>query len=157
MSSRSRTSHRSTTYAFASLAASGLAVMDHRVAFQLRGDLWSDIQGCFFDFEKEQSVSSAKRVFATFPSFGDVLVYARSLDNLEKRLQWIVGEAPTAIADWQPEVPAVSPQLASKREANRKEIERLGELRKLAAQELLGHDCQHDRNVLAARRELGMP
>ena len=150
-------SSRSTAYAFQSIAASGLAVMNHRIAFQLRGDLWSDIQGCLFDFEKEQNIDGAKRIVATFPSYGEVQVYARSLDNLEKRLMWIVGEAPTAIVAWQPDVPAVSPQQAAKREANRKEIERLEEVRKVATQELLGHDCQHDRNVLAARRELGMP
>ena len=150
-------SSRSTAYAFQSIAASGLAVMNHRIAFQLRGDLWSDIQGCLFDFEKEQNIDGAKRIVATFPSYGEVQVYARSLDNLEKRLMWIVGEAPTAIVAWQPDVPAVSPQQAAKREANRKEIERLEGLRKVATQELLGHDCQHDRDVLAARRELGMP
>ncbi len=53
-------SSRSTAYAFQSIAASGLAVMNHRIAFQLRGDLWSDIQGCLFDFEKEQNIDGAK-------------------------------------------------------------------------------------------------
>lgn len=147
---------RSTTYAFQSIAASGLAVMSHRIAFQLRGDLWSDIQGCLFDFEREQKVDGARRIVATFPSYGEVLVYARSLADIEKRLEWIVGEAPTAIVDWRPDVPAVSPQLAAKREHNRKEVERLEGLRKIATQDLLGHDCQHDRDVLAARQELGM-
>lgn len=147
---------RSTTYAFQSIAASGLAVMSHRIAFQLRGDLWSDIQGCLFDFEREQKVDGARRIVATFPSYGEVLVYARSLADIEKRLEWIVGEAPTAILDWRPDVPAVSPQLAAKREHNRKEVERLEGLRKIATQDLLGHDCQHDRDVLAARQELGM-
>lgn len=149
-------SSRSTTYAFQSIAASGLAVMSHRIAFELRGDLWSDIQGCLFDFEKEQNIYGAQRVFATFPSFGGVLVYARSLDNLEKRLQWIVGEAPTAIADWQPEVPAVTPQQAAKRDANLKEIERLEGLRKLAAEVPPSHDCHQRREILEARRQLGM-
>lgn len=148
---------RSTAYAFQSIAASGLAVMSHRIAFQLRGDLWSDIQGCLFDFQKDQKVDGARRIVATFPSYGDVQVYARSLDNIEKRLQWIVGEAPTAIAEWKPEVPAVSPQMAAKREHNRKEIERLEGLRKIATQDLLGYNGPHDRDVLAARRELGIP
>lgn len=148
---------RSTAYAFQSIAASGLAVMSHRIAFQLRGDLWSDIQGCLFDFQREQKVDGARRIVATFPSYGEVLVYARSLDNIEKRLKLIVGEVPTAIADWQPEVPAVSPKMAVKREANRKEVERLEGLRKIAMQDLLGHECQHDRDVLSARRKLGLP
>lgn len=147
---------RSTTYAFESIAASGIAVMSHRIAFQLRGDLWSDIQGCFFDFRVEQRIVGAQRLVATFPTYGDVQVYARSLDNLEKRLQWIVGEAPTAIVGWQPDVPAVAPQQIARREANKMEIERLDGLRKIATQDLLGHECQHDRDVLAARRELGV-
>lgn len=150
-------SDRSTAYAFQSLAASGLAVMSHRIAFQLRGDLWRDIQACLFDFQREQKIDGARRVVATFPTYGDVQVYARSLDNIEKRLQWIVGEAPTAIADWQPEVPAVSPQLAAKRAANKKEIERLDGLRKLAAEDPPSHDCSRRREILEARRELGMP
>lgn len=147
---------QSTTYAFQSIAASGIAVMSHRIAFQLRGDLWSDVQGCLFDFEKEQKIEGAKRVMATFPSFGDVQVYARSLDSIEKRLHWIVGEAPTAIVDWQPEVPAVSPRMAAKREANRKEVERLDALRKLATEAPPSHDCSRRREILEARRELGM-
>lgn len=148
---------RSTWYCHQSIAGSGIAIMDAQIAFELRPDLWASPQDCRMTFRKEQNVYGARRVVATFPSYGDVLVYVRSLDNLENRLQWIVGEAPTAIVDWHPEVPAVSPQQAAKREANRKEIERLDALRKVATQELLDHDCQHDRDVLAARRELGMP
>jgi hypothetical protein len=147
---------RSTTYAFQSIAASGLAVMSHRIAFQLRGDLWSDIQGCLFDFKREQKVDGARRIVATFPSYGEVLVYARSLADIEKRLEWIVGEAPKAIVEWKPEVPAVSPQLAAKREANRKEVERLEGLRKLATEDPPSHDCSRRREILEARRELGM-
>ena len=147
---------RSSTYAFQSIAASGLAVMSHRIAFQLRGDLWSDIQGCLFDFRVEQKIDGVRRKVATFPSYGEVLVYARSLDSLAQRLQWIVGEEATAIADWQPDVPAVSPQLAAKREHNRKEIERMEGLRKLAAEDPPSHDCSRRREILEARRELGM-
>lgn len=148
---------RSTWYTHQCIAASGLAVMDSRIAWQLRPDLWSGDQDCAFTFRKQQNVDGAKRIVATLPSYGEVQVYARSLDNLEKRLEWIVGEAPTAVVDWQPEAPAVSPQLAAKREANRKEVERLEELRKLAAEVPPSHDCNRRRDILEARRELGMP
>lgn len=148
---------RSTWYVHQCIAGAGVAVMDGRIAFQLRPDLWASDQDCLMTFRKQQSVEGARRLVATFPTYGDVHVYARSFDMLEQRLLWIVGEAPTEIVEWQPDVPAISPQLAAKREANRKEIERLEELRKLATQELLGHDCQHDRDVTAARKELGMP
>lgn len=54
-------------------------------------------------------------------------------------------------------MPAVSPQQAAKREANRKEIsERLEALRKVAISSLPSHDCQERRDILAARKELGM-
>lgn len=148
---------RSTWYTHQCIAASGLAVMNSRIAWQLRPDLWSGAQDCAFTFRKQQNVDSVHRVVATFPIYGEVLVLARSLDNLEKRLEWIVGEAPTAIADWQPEVPAVSAKLAAKREANRKEVERLEELRKLATQVPPSHDCHARREILEARRELGLP
>lgn len=147
---------RSTWYAHQCIAAAGLVVMDSRIAWQLRPDLWSGSQDCGITFRKQQSVEGAQRIVATFPSYGEVLVYARSLDNLEKRLQWIVGEAPTAIAEWKPEVPAMSPQMAAKREHNRKEIERLNELRKLATEVPPSHDCSRRREILAARQELGM-
>ena len=148
--------NRSTWYAHQCLAASGLAVMDSRIAWQLRPDLWSGAQDCGITFRKQQTVEGAQRLVATFPRYGDVQIYARSLDNLAKRLQWIVGEAPTEICEWAPEVPAVSPQQAAKREANRKEIERLEALRKVAISNLPSHDCQERRDILAARKELGM-
>lgn len=147
---------RSTWYTHQCIAASGLAVMDSRIAWQLRPDLWSGAQDCAFTFRKQQNVDGAKRIVATFPSYGEVQVYARSLDNLGKRLEWIVGEAPTAVVDWKPEAPAVSPQLAAKREHNRKEVERLEDLRKLATEEPPSHDCSRRREILAARLELGM-
>lgn len=148
---------RTTWYLQQCLAGSGLAVMDHRIAWELRPDLWSGAQDCAFTFRRDQKPDGVQRLTVTFEGLGPVLVFARSLDNLEKRLEWIVGEAPTAIADWQPEVPAVSAKLAAKREANRKEIERLGELRKLATQVPPSHDCHARREIIEARRELGMP
>lgn len=148
---------RSTRYMHQCLAASGIAVMDPRVAWELRPDLWAGAQDCGITFRKQQNADCVRRVVATFPIYGEVLVMARSLDNLGKRLEWIVGEAPTSIADWHPDVPAVSPQLAAKREFNRKEVERLEALRKVATQVPPSHDCHARRDILEARRELGMP
>ena len=148
--------NRSTWYAHQCLAASGIAVMDSRIAWQLRPDLWSGAQDCGITFRKQQTVEGAQRLVATFPRYGDVQVYARSRRDLVQRLEYIVGEAPTEIREWTPEVPAVSPQQAAKREANRKEIERLEALRKVAISNLPSHDCQERRDILAARKELGM-
>ena len=148
--------NRSTWYAHQCLAASGIAVMDSRIAWQLRPDLWSGAQDCGITFRKQQNVEGAQRLVATFPMYGDVQVYARSRRDLVQRLEYIVGEAPTEIREWAPEVPVVSPQQAAKREANRKEIERLEALRKVAISNLPSHDCQERRDILAARKELGM-
>lgn len=147
---------RSTWYAHQCLAASGLAVMNWQIAWELRTDLWASAQDCRLTFSPAQNIEGARRLVATFPTYGEVQVYARSLDSLEQRVGWIVGEAPTAIVDWQPEVPAVSQKVAAKREANRKEIERLDGLRGLAAEDLPSHECQARRDILAARHELGM-
>lgn len=147
---------RSTWYTHQSLAASGIVVMNARIAWQLRPDLWASAQDCYLSFRRQQDADRVHRVVSTFPTYGEVLVMARSLDSLDKRLEWIVGEAPTSIADWHPEVPAVSPQLAAKREFNRKEVERLEALRKLATLEPPSHDCHRRREILEARRELGM-
>ncbi len=148
---------RSTRYMHQCLAASGIAVMDSRIAWQLRPDLWASAQDCGLSFRRQQNADRVHRVVATFPTYGEVLVMARSLDSLEKRLEWIVGEAPTSMDDWHPEVPAVSPQLAARQAFNKKEIERLEVLRKVAIQELPSHDCHRCREILEARRETGMP
>ena len=147
---------RSTWYAHQCIAASGLAVMEPRIAFQLRTDLWSGLQDCAITFRLQQRLEGTKRLVVTFPTWGRVEVYARSLNNLEQRLEWIVGERPTEIAEWQPERPEVTPEQAARREANRKEIERLAELRNIATQEPPSHDCHRRREILEARQKLGM-
>ena len=147
---------RSTRYMHQCLAASGIAVMNSRIAWQLRPDLWAGAQDCAFTFRKQQNADCVHRAVATFPTYGEVLVMARSLDSLEKRLEWIVGEAPTSITDFHPEVPAVSPQLAARQAFNKKEIERLEALRKLATEEPPSHDCHRRREILEARQALVM-
>lgn len=149
--------NRSTWYAAQAIAASGFAVMSPMIAYQLRPDLWANGRNCQFDFERDLKLEGTLKLVATFPTHGDVVVLTRSRRDLAQRLEWIVGEAPTSIADWHPEVPAVSPQQALKRAANKKEVERLEALRKVAIGNLPSHDCQERREVLAARRELGVP
>lgn len=148
---------RSTWYVHQCIASAGLAVMDSRIAWQLRPDLWSGAQDCAFTFRKQQSIDGARRLVVTFPTYGDVQVYARSMDNLEKRLEWIVGEAPTAIADWQPEAPPAARTDFNRLAVNAKEAERLEQVRKLSKEVPPSHDCQHRRDILAARKELGLP
>jgi hypothetical protein len=148
---------RSTWYAHQCIAASGLAVMDHRIAWELRPDLWSGAQDCAFTFRKQQKADGVQRMTATFDGLGPVLVLARSLDNLAQRLEWIVGRPVLALKSADPEaLPAVRTDF-NQREVNAKEAERMEQVRKLAVEALPSHDCQQRRDIVAARAELGLP
>jgi hypothetical protein len=148
---------RSTWYFHQSIAASGLAVMDSRIAWELRPDLWSGAQDCGISFRKNQKADGVQRMTATFEGFGPVLVFARSLDNLAKRLEWIVGRPVQELKPADPDAqPAVRTDF-NQREVNAKEAERMEQVRKLAVEALPSHDCQRRRDIVAARQELGMP
>jgi hypothetical protein len=146
--------HRSEKYARQAIAASGLTILDPRIAFELRPDLWASAQDCRITFRRAQKFEGTHRVTATIEDYGDVLVCTRSLDALEQRIQWIAGRRVLAVkpaeADAVP--PPATPQLH--RQAQSKEVERLAELEKLAAQEPPSHDCHARREILAARAEL---
>lgn len=150
---------RSTWYTHQCIAASGIAIMDAQIAFELRPDLWASPQDCRMTFRKVQSVAGVKRMSATFAGggIGTVLVLARSLDNLAKRLEWIVGLPVVDLTSAEPEMEPVTRQDPMRREADAKEAERLAQVHKLAKEVPPGHDCQHRRDILAARAELGMP
>lgn len=148
---------RSTWYVHQCITSAGLAVMDSNIAWQLRPDLWSGAQDCAFTFHKNQKPDGVTRLMATFESYGPVLVLARSLDNLEKRLEWIVGKPVLKLVQAGPEVVPVSRPDPLRKEEVAKEAERLAHIRKLAIEELPSHDCHQRQEILAARRELGMP
>jgi hypothetical protein len=148
---------RSSWYCHQSIAASGIAVMDSRIAWELRPDLWSGAQDCFMDFRRNQKPDGVQRLTATFEGIGQVLVLARSMDNLEKRLEWIVGRPVLALKPAESEAtPAVTEDF-TRRDVNAKEAERMEQVRKLAKEVPPVHDCQHRRDILAARAELGLP
>lgn len=148
---------RSTWYTHQCIAASGIAVMDSRIAWELRPDLWSGAQDCLMTFRKKQKPDGVQRMMATFEGFGQVLVLARSLDNLEKRLEWIVGRPVLALQPAESEAQPVVREDFTRREVNAKEAERLEQVRKLAKEVPPVHDCQHRRDILAARAELSLP
>ena len=148
---------RSTWYTHQCVASSGIAVMDPRIAYELRPDLWASDQDCFMTFRKAQKVEGVQRLTVTFEGYGPVLVVARSLDNLAKRLEWIVGRPVLDLKPAEAEgLPAVRTDF-NQREVNAKEAERLEQVRKLSKELPPTHDCQHRRDILAARVELGMP
>lgn len=147
-------SHRSEKYARQAIAASGLVILDPRIAFELRPDLWASAQDCRITFRRAQKFEGTHRVTAMIEGYGDVLVCTRSLDTLEQRIQWVAGRRVLSVkpaeADAAP--PLAVPPLH--REAQSKEAERLAELKKLAALEPPSHDCHARREILAARAEL---
>ena len=147
---------RSTWYTHQCIAASGIAVMQPRIAYELRPDLWASDQDCFMTFRKAQNVEGVQRMTVTFEGYGPVLVLARSLDNLEQRLQWIVGRPVLNLKPAEAEAPPAAQTDFNRIQVNAKEAERLERVRKLSKEVPPSHDCQHRRDILAARAELGM-
>ena len=148
---------RSTWYTHQCIASSGIAVMQPRIAYELRPDLWASDQDCFMTFRKAQNVEGVQRMTVTFEGYGPVLVLARSLDNLEQRLQWIVGRPVLNLKPAEAEAPPAAQTDFNRIQVNAKEAERLELVRKLAKEVAPPHDCQRRRDILAARVELGMP
>lgn len=150
-------SSRSVSYARQCLAASGFAILDPRIAYELRPDLWASGQDCAITFSRKQVLEGTQRIVATVEGVGQVVVAARSLDNLAQRLEWIIGRK---VSDIRPVVAEAAPQEAPsllRQEQAAKETYRLARVRKMAGEALPSHDCQHRRDILAARAELGLP
>ena len=141
-------------YAIQSLAACGFAVMRSTVAWQLRPDLWSSAQECGMDFSGKVALEGVTSVNVTLDGVGVVPVLTRSMGHLAERIQWITGYMVLNIEEDQPAAPVQEkPPLTG---GQKKAAERLQELKKLATQELPAHDCALRKDILAARRELGM-
>lgn len=144
-------------YASQCLAASGLAVMDSRIAWPLRPDLWSSGQDCACDRWIMTTAEGATRYLAHMDGLGAVHVLARSRDQLEQRLEWITGRRVADVSP-APEKPAQeATNNAQAFAAHMRETERMNTLRALAAQELPTHECHTRREILRARAELGQP
>ncbi len=149
-------SSRSTSFALQCLASSGVAIMDPRIAYELRPDMWASLQDCAITFRKQQKEDRVQHMTATLEGLGPVLVLTRSVDQLAQRLEWIVGRAVLDLKPAEPEAPATEQPNLLHKAANAKEAERLETVRKLAAEAPPSHDCSRRREILAARRELGM-
>ena len=148
---------RATWYAHQCIASSGLAVMASSIAWQLRPDLWSGVQDCALTFRKNQAPDGVTRLMVTFEGYGPVLVLARSLDNLAKRLEWIVGRPVLDLKPAEPEAPPAAHTDFNRLAVSAKEAERMEQVHKLAKEVPPVHDCQQRRDILAARAELGLP
>lgn len=147
---------KSITYGAHCLAASGLAIMNWHIALELRPDLWGGAQDCRLNFQSKQAFPGTHRLTATLEGYGEVLVYARSLDLLESRIEWICGRRVLDLKPTADEPPPARHPSLLEREAAAKEDDRIAGLRKLAAQDLPDHDCRLRDEILAARAELGL-
>jgi hypothetical protein len=144
------------SYAFDCIAASGFAVMSPAVAYELRPDLWACAADCARNMKTRDKIPGTRRLTVIFEGLGPVLVLTRSLDQLEQRLAWIVGRAVLDLKPAEPEVSAAGQPNMLHKAANAKEAERLEQVRKLAVEDPPSHDCSRRREILEARRELGM-
>lgn len=145
------------SYMYDCIAATGFAVMSSKIVYELRPDLWSCAQDCALTFRVPKNVYGVQRMTATFEGYGDVLVLARSLDNLAQRLEWIVGRPVLSLKPAEPEAPPVERvDCFKQQEINAKESASQERVRKLATQVPPSHDCHQRREILAARKELGM-
>ena len=148
---------KANNYAHQCLASSGLAVMDSRIAWQLRPDLWSTGHDCACDRWTTTTADGATRYTVHMDGLGAVHVLARSRDQLEQRLEWITGRNVTDVSPFQEKPVLESSNNGQAFAAQMRETERLDKLRTLAAQELPTHECHTRREILRARAELGHP
>jgi len=147
-------SHRSEQFVRQCIAASGIAIVDPRIAYELRPDLWASAQDCAITFRRTQKLDGTHRLIATIDGYGETSVFARSLDDLPRRIEWIAGRRVLGIKPAEPEPsPIAAPNLLHK-QAEAKEAERIAALQRLAAEEPPAHDCTLRREILAAREEL---
>jgi len=144
------------SYAYDCIAASGFAVMSPAIAYELRPDLWACAADCARTLTTRDKIPGTQRMTATFEGYDPVLVVTRSLDNLAQRLQWIVGRKVIDLKPAEDEAPAIERPNLLHKQANAKEAERLEQARKLADEEPPAHDCSRRREILEARRELGI-
>lgn len=145
-------------YASQALAACGFVVMDPRVAWLLRPDLWGSGAACGFSLQRGAAVAGTQAMVADLTGLGQVRVLTRSVDALAQRIQWVTGFAVTSLEaeDSAPSAPsaAVQQQAAQRRHADQQAMDKQAELKKLAAKELPAHDCHLRREILSARAQL---
>lgn len=147
---------RSENYARQCLAASGLAVMDARIAYELRSDLWGSLQDCVLSFRTTLEAAHTERLVAHFNEQGPVIVLVRSRKNLAERIEYIVGQPVFRLELATPELPRAVQADPLRQEVARRDDERMGRLHELAAEELPNYDGPRLREILEARRELGL-
>ncbi len=96
-------------YTHAALTATGFAIVDPGIAFQLRPDLWATAFNCGADFStdaeplKHIAERRGAQLYAANLQGVDkpVAVLAMSLDQIQPRVLWITGRRLKSIAPWE--------------------------------------------------------
>ena len=141
-------------YAAQCLSGSGFAILDSRIAWQLRPDLWASGQDCAMSGWAIE-VPGTVRISVEIAGYGRVRILTRSTDNLARRIEWIVGAKVEHLEEVsEAEKPSDHQVEWRSAVAARAEAERLEKLRALAAQELPSHECHLRKEILRAREEV---
>lgn len=141
-------------YAHQCLASAGFAIMAPTFAWQLRPDLWASAQDCGVSFASGITAEGAKRLLARFADGTQAPILTRSMDMLEKRISWVAGQEVVGLMEPQALIDDRVVRMPS--EVERVAKERLEDLRNLANQTPPTHDCALRKDILAARKELGI-
>lgn len=141
-------------YANQCLASAGFAIMSPVFAWQLRPDLWASPQDCGVSFASGIPADGAKRLLARFADGTQAPILTRSMDLLEKRIEWVAGQKVVSLSD--PKQPEQSRVIRAPTDVERQAEANRAKLRDLAAQEPPAHDCAMRKDILAARKELGL-
>ena len=137
----------------------GFCVVNNVVAHCLMPDLFGSRQGAFFAMEGVRQTlaryDGLTRLMVTVEGIGPVDVYTRSRVSIGRRIEFVTGFKALAVADYQEPLKA-DPESAGRAAAKKKSDEQTAYLRQVAAQEPPDHDCSFRREILNARKELGM-
>jgi hypothetical protein len=102
---------KSKDYAITSLAMSGVAVMNSGMAYTLRPDPWSHLMECGVSAatpERDPFLLGlgARLIEIQFAGSSDwTLVAIRSLDEIERRIEWVTGRQVVGFRPYEPPQP----------------------------------------------------
>lgn len=141
-------------YLVQALGATGFCVLDTRIAFELRPDLFASQQEALATLrEPNPPIRGVHRVTAEISGFGKVLVLTRSMDRLAERISWVTGREVVSVGMAPPRPKAEATPTAATT-AGAEARQRREKLRALAAEDLPAHECVRRKEILDARAEI---
>ena len=145
-------------YASEQLAFTGFVVEDYAVAEEIRPDLLSARANTMtFPADVRRAAKAARATpYRMRIGRNDFVVWSKSANDLEARVENIVGVSVTMLGETQEEREA-TPQGSHYWQARRDKLDKAEEerTRKLAAETPPAHDCARRREILEAREKVG--